>query len=158
MCSFHLRNIPESEFNSRPPEILSQGRFWDCEFSLAPAWGVELLCSNLPPVLRCNVTTYRRWFLLSFIFSRWLLHLLLPVISTFSCCCRDGLYLEKTPPLKWTPKWRSLNPSCTSSFFPFLTSTSFLGTRTQLGGLRLTTDYCCVILAPNKSHLYCSLI
>lgn len=152
MCSFHFRNIPESEFNSRPPEILSQGHFWGYEFSLALAWGVELLCSNLPPVLCCNVTTYRRFLL---IFSGWLLH---AVISAFSCCCRDGLYLEKNPPLKWIPKWSSLNLSCTFSFFSFFISASFLGTRTQLGGLHLTTDYCCAILAPNKSHLCCSLI
>lgn len=103
---------------------LQKHRFWDDAFSLALAWGVECLCSNLPPVLCRKVTSWRWHFLLNFVFGRWLLH---PVTSAFPCCCRDGRYLEKPPPLKWKPKWSSLNLSCTVSFFFFL-SPSFLGT------------------------------
>lgn len=90
MYSFHLGNIPESEFNSRSPVMLNQGPLWDWA-SPAPAWGTELLCSDLPPVLCCTVTTCR-WFLLSFIFSRWIFY---PGISASSWHCRDRLIFGK---------------------------------------------------------------
>lgn len=114
---FPSRHIPESKFNSMPPEILNWVHFWDYEFSLALAWEVELLCSNLPPVPCGNVTACRIWFLLSFIFSRCLLH---PVISVFSYHCRDGLCLGRKTPVNWIPKWSSMNFLTLSLSFPAL--------------------------------------
>lgn len=79
ICSFHLRNIPEPEFNSRPPLMLSQSPLWDW-VSPAPAWGAEFLCSNLPQF--CVALFLLTDFLPSSIFSRWFFFIQLSVHHT----------------------------------------------------------------------------
>lgn len=147
--SFHVRNIPESEIHFRPPEMLTQGPFWDYGFSLAHTKAVELLCRDLPPVLCCNITTYRCAFY-SVSVGDFFVQL--------SARCHVVCIWTKSATLKWKSRRSSLNLSRPFSLFFIFISSSFPGTRAQLPGLCLATDYCCAILAPNKSHVCCSLI
>lgn len=122
MCSFHLRNFPESEFNSRPPVVLIQGPFWDW-VSPAPAWGAEVLCSTFHQFCVAVSLLTDVFYSVSFLVGDFLIQVSVHLHGTAGIVW----FWEKTPPLKRDTQVRfSKNPFLyILILFPFLFPLTF---------------------------------